>query len=341
MKVSVVICTFNSAKRLEPTLQHLKGQQGLNDADWEVIIVDHQSEDGTMDFARSIWSGSSVALRLFTESMPGKSPALETGFQNAQGEAICIIDDDNWVHQDYIFVANKVMSSQPDVGVVGAHGEAHCEIAPPGWFEVRKAVYAVGTQGVNSGYVERYSRYYFWGAGSVIRKSAWLKAKQKGFVPRLNPSRGTGSIRFKNGFTGGEDPELCYAIQYSGYRLWYEPALKYTHFIPANRLTVDFIVDAAAGVGAAAPLTRLYECQLYPNTVRCKVGRLVFQTWILHMVYILQLYFLCLWRFRGGTETAGIGRAVTHAGYLSQIRALWGMSREFGTIRTSIRALAK
>lgn len=238
MDVSILICTYNSAKTLPQTLSYLSRQKVPETIEWEILIVDYASQDGTTALALQLWNNDAVPLRIYHESEAGKSPALETGFRNARGKVVCIVDDDNWVCEDYVRVAYETMDAHPDVGVIGAFGEAACEVSPPFWFEEFKTSYAVGAQGRERGYA-RQDRLWFWGAGSAIRRAAWLKLKEKGFKALLNPSRSDG-IFFHDGFTGGEDPELCYAIQLVGYKLWYEPDLIYKHFIPAKDLPLAF-----------------------------------------------------------------------------------------------------
>lgn len=283
--VTVLICTYNSAKRITETLEHLKSQCHTENIKWEVLVVDYLSSDGTPDIISQVWQGIQVPLTIISESRPGKTPALETGLANARGEAICIIDDDNWADENYISVANQIITSYPDVGVVGAYGKAYCEVDPPSWFLTYQGMYAVGPQALKSGYVGNSRPCAFRGAGSVIRKSAWLKAKEKGFIPLLNPIGG-GETRFLQKSTGGEDPELCFAIQILGYRLWYEENLVYTHYISEKRLTADFIENTSFSVYSAAPFLYLYLCYLYPKSFSGNLKRLIYRTWSFHLIYI-------------------------------------------------------
>ena len=64
------------------------------------------------------------------------------------------------------------------------------------------------------------------------------------------------------GFTGGEDPEMCFAILLAGYKLWYEPDLKYKHQIPSTRLTKKFIYDTTQNVQVVQPYLRLFMSYL-------------------------------------------------------------------------------
>ena len=225
-----------------------------------------------------------VPLRVFHENKAGKSQALETGFRNAQGKVVCIVDDDNWVCEDYVRIAYETMEAHTDVGIIGSRGEAACEISPPPWFEEHKGAYAVGPQGKERGYASQ-DRLCFWGAGSAIRREAWLKLYDKGFKALINFSRD--GVSSKKTSTGGEDGELCYAIQLTGYRLWYEPDLAYQHFIPSERLSIDFYIKNQQNLGSSLPIVLIY----YANVVstdrfKGKLIRIVYRNWYLHMLSI-------------------------------------------------------
>jgi glycosyltransferase involved in cell wall biosynthesis len=338
--ISILICTHNSAARLDKTLSHIKAQEGIENISVEVLIVDYASSDDTLGVAKRLWSDHNIPLRLISEQLPGKTPALETGFRQAKGVGVCIVDDDNWIKSDYVFLANKILKENSCVGIIGAYGLAHCEVEPPDWFFENQSSYAVGHQCNESGYVNDVNRLWFWGAGSVFRRAAWIKAKDRGFIPLLNPSRGSGSIQFKRGFTGGEDPELCYAIQLMGYRLWYEGGLIYTHHIPEARLTKEYINDTSIGVQAAAPIVRLYLSELSQNLFVGKFRKFVYQRWALHLLYICFIYQKTIWiTCLSKLKDKSLRISVVNKSYISQLRSLWHLRKDFDLIVNSIRRL--
>jgi glycosyltransferase involved in cell wall biosynthesis len=50
---SVVVCTFNGAKRLPQVLEKLKAQQFTQPCRWEVIVVDNNSRDRTPEIVQT------------------------------------------------------------------------------------------------------------------------------------------------------------------------------------------------------------------------------------------------------------------------------------------------
>ena len=144
---SVVICCHNSAARLPETLSHLAHQQVPKDLDWEVLVIDNASEDGTAEVAQDVWSRCHPApLRMIREERLGTSYARERGLEEARYDLVSFLDDDNWASPEWLGMVTEVMTAAPDIGACGGANEAVCEGARPRWFERFAESYAVGTQ---------------------------------------------------------------------------------------------------------------------------------------------------------------------------------------------------
>jgi glycosyltransferase involved in cell wall biosynthesis len=340
MDLTILICTHNSGSKIAKTLMHIREQRKTENILWEVLIVDYISSDETLSIAKKIFKDSVIKLRIIHETKQGKTPALETGLYAALGDFICIVDDDNWISENYVAIAHQIMINHDDVGVIGAFGIPHCEIEPPLWFNDYQGIFAVGGQGKHSGYVENKNRMWFWGAGSVFRKEAWLKAKTNGFTPIFNPTRSKDSIYLTKGFTGGEDPEMCYAVQLSGYRLWYEPTLQYTHFIPRLRLTKEFVINAMQGAAKATPILRIYMTESTPNSKLGFTRKILYENWILHLLIILYKYIILQSKVQLGNDSdKSFAFTKNRKVYLAQINTLWELRISYSNIVKSIRKL--
>src|SRR5438067_6667620 len=84
-RVSVVVCTYNGARTLGACLD---GLAQLAYPDYEVIVVDDGSTDGTAALTRE------YDVRLITTENRGLSAARNTGLEAATGEIIAYLDDD-------------------------------------------------------------------------------------------------------------------------------------------------------------------------------------------------------------------------------------------------------
>lgn len=233
--ISVLICTYNGATRVNATLQHLATQQVPAFLPWEVLLVDNNSTDNTIAVGMAYWQsiGAPVPLRTLSQPIAGKSHALELGFLQAKYRYVCIVDDDNWLAPNYLALAWEIMEAHPEVAVVGGLGRPVCEVAPPIWFADFAIDYAAGRQAKTPGDITL-APGFLYGAGSFIRWAAWERIHQAGFKSLLTGRNGTK-------LSSGEDNEMCYAFALAGYRIWYDERLTFEHFISASRLNWNYV----------------------------------------------------------------------------------------------------
>ncbi|WP_066376700.1 MULTISPECIES: glycosyltransferase family A protein [unclassified Anabaena] len=111
-KVSVVIPAFNALKYLPETLKCLFNQTFK---DFEVIIVDDGSSDGTAEWASQIKEPN---VKFITQANQGSSGARNTGIKHSQGEFIAFMDaDDSW-QSTKLEKQVQVLEENPEVGLV-------------------------------------------------------------------------------------------------------------------------------------------------------------------------------------------------------------------------------
>jgi glycosyltransferase involved in cell wall biosynthesis len=93
-QASVVIPTYNRASYLSICLDALAAQ-AVDEADFEIVIVDNNSPDNTRDvslnFARS---HPALHLRYVSETRQGVCHARNRGIAEARGDILCFVDDD-------------------------------------------------------------------------------------------------------------------------------------------------------------------------------------------------------------------------------------------------------
>jgi len=54
MNISVIICTYNNCKSLIDTLKSLEYQDSCSKSDFEVIVVNNNSQDSTMRLLKNL-----------------------------------------------------------------------------------------------------------------------------------------------------------------------------------------------------------------------------------------------------------------------------------------------
>lgn len=91
--ISVVIPTFNRCESLKVTLNALKNQT-LDRDQFEVVVIDDGSTDGTPGLLERFSSSARYTLRSFRQDNAGPGQARNRGAEEARGEIILYIDDD-------------------------------------------------------------------------------------------------------------------------------------------------------------------------------------------------------------------------------------------------------
>lgn len=251
-QISVVVCCYNSASRLPQTLKHL-AKQSLNDGvSCEVIVVDNNCTDGTGEVAQREWKqlGEPFPLFVVEEKQPGLSHARKTGAEAARYQYICYCDDDNWLCEDYLQTSIQVMDSDPKIGVLAGQGIAASDVEIPNWFYSYYRSFACGVLALESGEVS--DRKYVWGAGMVLRRKVYLALFEAGFSHCTLDREGTK-------LTSGGDNELCYWHLLVGFKLWYDERLVFNHYMPANRLTKEYLTALTEGQTESATELQLYS----------------------------------------------------------------------------------
>jgi glycosyltransferase involved in cell wall biosynthesis len=275
--VSVIVCCYNSAGRIEATLKHLAHQIIPENVGMEVIVVDNASTDNTASQAREIWQrlGPDMALRIVEEPLPGLTNARQKGITEAQYNYLLFCDDDNWLDQQYVQLVAEILSSNPSIGVLGGWCQAYSEIALPEWFSEMEGFYAVGKQALHSGDVGK--RNFVFGAGMALRKGEYLKLKEAGFRHLLTDRTGTSLV-------SGGDVEICYMYRLAGFKIWYDERLKLIHYMPANRLQKDYLEKLKAGAAEGVKQLQVYDPYLVRKRSPTSIGGVNFLYYVARLV---------------------------------------------------------
>jgi glycosyltransferase involved in cell wall biosynthesis len=231
--ISLIVCCYNSAQRISKTLHYILEQKIPSFISIEVVIVNNNCTDNTIDIVRDVWNESCTKFKLVlvNEINPGLIHARRKGIAAASNEIVIFCDDDNWLQEDYLSISYELMSSDSFIGGIGGQGIAVSDESFPDWFEKVQNSYACGKQLPFSG--DASQRGYLWGAGLVSRKSILEQVFDLDY-PFLCQGR-KGDI-----LLAGDDSEICHRLIILGYRLIYNENLVYSHFISRNRLSLEY-----------------------------------------------------------------------------------------------------
>ena len=229
MKVSIIICTYNRLESLKDTLQAIKKMNCDKVNEWEVVVVDNNSSDGTGEAIRDL-AREWPRLKYVFEPKQGLSYARNRGIEEAQGELILFTDDDVLPEPDWM---------QNVIDGMKRHGAHACggyvapiwEVTPPVWLTERfHGFLAIRTDRTDDYQISDPKQAPF-GANMAVAKKVFSD------VGLFDTRRG----RKGKVLASGEDGELFERILAAGYKVWFLGSARVHHKVESFRLTKSYI----------------------------------------------------------------------------------------------------
>jgi GT2 family glycosyltransferase len=110
--VSIIIVNYNGKKWLQKCLDSLFEQTYTN---FEIILVDNNSSDDSIEFLRSNYSDTRLKIIEHKENS-GFAGGNNVGFKYARGEYIILLNNDTWVEKNYIINFITAFDEIPNLG---------------------------------------------------------------------------------------------------------------------------------------------------------------------------------------------------------------------------------
>lgn len=105
--ISIIVPCLNEAQNIGKVISGIK--KNIN-SDFEVIVVDNNSQDKTAEIARS------KGVKLIKENKKGKGIAIMKGVSVAKGNFLVFIDGDGSYYPEFISkIINKLIKSESDI----------------------------------------------------------------------------------------------------------------------------------------------------------------------------------------------------------------------------------
>jgi hypothetical protein len=167
----------------------------------------------------------------------------------ALGRLIAFVDEDCLLADDWIERALEFAATHPEAGAFGGRNELQWEEKPSDLCVAYGESLARQDFGDQPLLLPTASGRMPCGAGFVIRRDALLAS---GF---LESSLLAGRDPVRLG--AGEDTEIALYIHSAGWQIWYNPAGRLRHVIPASRMTLPYLCRLHRGFGRAEIYLRL------------------------------------------------------------------------------------
>ena len=121
MHFSVVIPLYNKQNSITATLQSVLAQTYTN---YEIIVVDDGSTDGSADVAEAVLReckvyGVECKGKVIRKANGGVSSARNAGVLAAKGEYVAFLDGDDLWHPEYLDTLQQLIEDYPDAALYG------------------------------------------------------------------------------------------------------------------------------------------------------------------------------------------------------------------------------
>jgi glycosyltransferase involved in cell wall biosynthesis len=230
-QLSIIICTHNRADLLRKTLDSLLHLSDIELA--EIIIVDNHSHDHTEAVIDQYLLQNEKKLTIYSlyEDTLGLSAARNAGIMAASAVIVAFLDDDAIPAKLWVRTILHTFTQLPEVIAMGGQITPRFETSRPHWlikpFELPLTIVDLGSE------IRQYpDKLYPCGANMAFRKMAL-----EGTLFPLELGR-QGNV-----LLSGEETWLFRSLCKAGQLILYHPAMSVEHFIPANRLTREWMTQ--------------------------------------------------------------------------------------------------
>jgi succinoglycan biosynthesis protein ExoM len=229
--IAVCFCTYRRAHLLPRLLEELGRQDTSGLFTYSIVVVDNDAERSAESVVMSIGAKLSVPISYFVEARQGISHARNKAVENASGDFLAFIDDDEFPTKNWLLTLFSTCDKRNVDGVLGPV-MPYFQESPPRWVTDGKFC---ERQTYPTGYVID---------GSKGRTGNVLLKKQI-FID--------GELPFNPEFTAGEDQDFFGRMIARGHVfIWCHEAVAY-EIVPPARWTRRFMLRRALLRGAMQP----------------------------------------------------------------------------------------
>jgi glycosyltransferase involved in cell wall biosynthesis len=226
MNITVILCTYNRSASLGRALESVAASELPNSVEWEVLVVDNNSSDGTREVVEEFCRRHPGRFRYLFESRQGLSQARNAGIREARGDILAFIDDDVTVDRHWL---QNLTRSLETGEWAGAGGRILLEpgFSPPSWLALDGPYGMGGVLGLfDRGEKSRELDWAPFGSNMAFRRSMFEKYGE--FRTDLG--------RCGDRLMSGEDMEFGRRLVYAKEHLRYEPSAVVYHPVTEYRL---------------------------------------------------------------------------------------------------------
>ena len=246
-RMAVGVCTYNRGPALLRTLEALTAMDSVSGRVTRVVVVDNNCTDGTAERVRGAAAANAgIRVELVREASQGLSHARRRVLEATDEPIIAFVDDDCLPEHGWGAAILGRFDASARAGAVGGRVMLEWEAGPTA-LALRCAV-ELAQQELGDAARLLSEGEYLVGAGLAVRRAALAEAEW--------PERAVLVDRAGDSLTSGGDTEIGARMRRAGWELWYEPAARMRHLIPAGRQTREYLARLLYSTANAEPLIR-------------------------------------------------------------------------------------
>ena len=311
--VSVIICCYNSGWVIARSLDALKKQVFPPNLSFEIVLVNNNCTDDTVQIAEKSMSGCGIDFRIVEEREPGLANARAKGIAEVKYKYVVFCDDDNLLCPEYVKTVYSIFEADPKIGAVGGKGVPEFECEPDPRILPKLEGYAVGSQ--------LQHKNWLFGAGMALRTDV---------VRDVYTNQKRHLVGRKGGeLLSGDDSELAYAIVLRGYKTYPTDEISYVHVLRSNRLTWDYCQNMQLGFEKAEGPLMMMRLILDGKAFR------PFAYWYIRIHLVRIKWTLLFWQSHARDVRENCRRCIAKIDYWGIYR-LYSIYKEWLALRTRI-----
>lgn len=114
MKLSILMANYNNGKYIKQAIESVINQ---SDKNWELIIVDDDSKDNSINIIRPYLKDKRIKL-IQHKKNKGYASSLKTAIDKSTGEIIGRLDADDALHKDAVKIMLNAHKKNPNYGLI-------------------------------------------------------------------------------------------------------------------------------------------------------------------------------------------------------------------------------
>lgn len=130
--ICVCVCTYKRPKFLTRLLSKLENQDTKDFFDYSIVIVDNDKSESARQTVESYARQSKISISYYVEPEQNIALARNKAIENAKGEFIALIDDDEFPDKHWLLNLYNAVNLYKSDGILGPV-IPHYEKEPPEW----------------------------------------------------------------------------------------------------------------------------------------------------------------------------------------------------------------